>query len=92
MATQVFDRRSDGVAWEQDQLRGLRIGEWIDPRHGRVPLDQFAVDWLSSRDTVKRRSQESDESSWRLYIEPAFGDRPVASITKAAIANWLGTL
>lgn len=36
--------------------------------------------------------QRSDESSWRLYIQPAFGDRPVASITKAAIANGLGTL
>ena len=92
VATRVFDRKGDAVAWEQDQLRGLRLGEWIDPRRGRVPLDQVAVDWLESRGTVKRRSKESDESSWRLHVKPAFGDRPVASITRAAIANWLGGL
>ncbi len=70
VATRVFDRKGDAVAWEQDQLRGLRIGEWIDPRRGRVPLDQVAVDWLESRGTVKRRSKESDESSWRLHVKP----------------------
>lgn len=92
VATRVFDRKNDAVAWEQDQVRGLRLGEWIDPRRGRVPLEQVAADWLESRGTVKRRSQESDESSWRLYVQPAFGDRPVASITKAAISHWLGGL
>ena len=44
VATRVFDRKADAVAWEQDQSRGLRIGEWIDPRRGRVPLDQVATE------------------------------------------------
>ena len=35
IATRVFDRKNDAVAWDQDQTRRLRIGEWVDPRRGR---------------------------------------------------------
>ena len=31
VATRVFERKADAVAWEQDQRRRLRLGEWIDP-------------------------------------------------------------
>jgi hypothetical protein len=36
VAARVFDRKADAVAWEQDQRRRLRLGEWIDPRRGQV--------------------------------------------------------
>jgi hypothetical protein len=35
VATRVFERKADAVAWEQDQRRRLRLGEWIDPRRGQ---------------------------------------------------------
>ncbi len=38
VASRTFDRKSDAVAWEQDQRRRLRAGEWLDPRRGQVPL------------------------------------------------------
>jgi hypothetical protein len=38
VATRVFERKADAIAWEQDQRRRLRLGEWIDPRRGQVPL------------------------------------------------------
>jgi integrase len=91
-ASRVFDRKADAVAWEQEQLRDLRTGEWIDPRRGRVALREVAEAWLDSRNAVKRRSRESDEANWRLHVEPTFGDLPVASITKAAVARWVGAL
>jgi hypothetical protein len=81
VANRVFERRADAVAWEQDQRRRLRLGEWTDPRRGQVPLSDVAVDWLSSRGLVKRRTRESDESNWRNYVRPRFGNWPVAAIT-----------
>jgi integrase len=92
VATRVFERRTDAVAWEQDQRRRLRLGEWIDPRRGQVPLSAVAADWLTSRSSVKRRTRESDESAWRNYIAPRFGNWPVASITAAEVAGWVGAL
>jgi integrase len=90
--SRVFDRKADAIAWEQDQRQRLRIGEWVDPRRGRVSLAQVAADWLASRSAVKRRSRESDEAAWRNYIAPRFGRWPVASITSSEISSWVGGL
>ena len=90
VATRVFERRADATAWEQDQRRRLRLGEWTDPRRGRVPLSDVAADWLNSRGLVKRRTRESDESNWRNYVRPRFGNWPVAAITAAEVSAWVG--
>jgi hypothetical protein len=42
VASRMFDRKSDAVAWEQDQRRRLSAGEWLDPRRGQVPLSVVA--------------------------------------------------
>ena len=52
----------------------------------------MAADWLGSRGSVKRRTRESDEAAWRNYIEPRFGNWPVASITAAEVSSWVGSL
>jgi site-specific recombinase XerD len=88
----VFDRKADAVAWEQDQRRRLRLGEWIDPRRGQVALSVVAAEWLRSRSSVKRRTRKSDEAAWRNYIRPRFGNWPVASITAAEVSSWVGSL
>jgi len=92
VATRVFERKADAVAWEQDQRRRLRLGEWTDPRRGQVPLSVVAADWLDSRGTVKRRTRETDEAAWRNYVRPRFGNWPVASITAAEVSSWVGSL
>lgn len=92
IATRVFDRKSDAVAWEQEQTRKLRLGEWIDPKRGRVPLSSVATDWLQSRSSLKRRAREADEADWRLHIQPRFGTLPLVSITSAEVASWVGGL
>ena len=92
VATRVFGRRADATAWEQDQRRRLRLGEWTDPRRGRVPLSDVAAEWLNSRGLVKRRTRESDESNWRNYVRPRFGNWPVAAITAAEVSAWVGGL
>ncbi|WP_167880352.1 tyrosine-type recombinase/integrase [Nocardioides guangzhouensis] len=92
VATQVFDRKNDALIWEQEQTRRLRLGEWIDPRRGRVPLRTVADDWFASRHSVKRKTREADRAAWGSRIEARFGDAPVASITPAEIANWVGGL
>ena len=79
------------MAWEQDQRRRLRAGEWLDPRRGQVPLSG-SPKVAGSRRTVKRRTLEGDHGAWRNYIAPRFGHGPVASITTADVSSWLGDL
>jgi integrase len=92
VASKVFSRKADAVAWEQDQYRRLRSGKWLDPRRGRVPLEVVAVAWLASRATVKRQTFESDRGIWRNYIAPRWRSRPVVSITTADVSTWMAEL
>jgi hypothetical protein len=75
---------------EQDQTRKLRLGEWTDPKRGRVALSAVAADWLESRSSAKRRTREADEADWRLHIAPRFGSFPLVSITAAEVSSWVG--
>lgn len=92
VATRVFDRKSDAVAWEQEQARRLRSGEWCDPRRGRVPLASLFPEWLASRQGLKRKTQEADLSAWTNHVAPKFGHVPIASITEAQVSAWAGGL
>ena len=92
VATRVFDRKNDAVVWEAEQTRRLRLGEWIDPKRGRVALSEVAADWFEARGSVKRKTQEADRAAWKYHVEPRFGKAPVASITAAEVANWAGGL
>lgn len=92
VATRVFTRKSDAVAWEHDQRRSLRAGEWIDPRRARMPLARLEPGWRESRQGLKRKSLEADLSAWRNHVEPKFGDTPLASITRAQVEQWVGSL
>lgn len=92
VATRVFDRKRDAEAWEEDQKRKLRMGEWYDPKRGRVPLSTVATDWMQSRQSVKRSTRAVEEVAWRRHIEPRFGKVPVASITPADVATWVGRM
>ncbi|MGB8384051.1 MAG: site-specific integrase [Dermatophilaceae bacterium] len=88
----MFDRKSDAVAWEQDQRRQLRGGEWLDPRRGRVTLAMIEPEWSASRQRLKRKTREADASAWERHIRPRFGRLPVASITPAQVEHWVGGL
>lgn len=92
VATRVFDRKRDAEAWEEEQKRRLRSGEWFDPRRGRAALSVVAADWLESRQTIKRNSLALETGVWRRHIEPRFGKAPVASISTADVSTWVGRL
>src|SRR5690348_13226273 len=92
VATKYFDRRADAVAWANDQSRHLRIGDWVDPRRGRVSVALVAEGWLVSRASVKRRTRETDEAAWANYVKPSFGSREIGSVTTAEVSEWLATL
>lgn len=92
VATRVFDRKRDALAWEEEQKRQLRRGEWFDPRRGRVSLSVVASDWLEARRTLKRNSRALERTVWIRHIEPKLGKVPVASITSADVSTWVGRL
>lgn len=82
----------DAKAWDQDQSRRLQVGDWIDPRRGRIHLSELYPEWIESRQTLKRKTQAADRSAYHRHIGPRFGSAPVASITTAQVSRWAGSM
>lgn len=68
------------------------LGEWFDPRRGRIALSALYPEWSQARSALKRKTREADESAWRNHIQPRFGDAPLTSITRAQVSHWVGGL
>ncbi|MDX3094555.1 tyrosine-type recombinase/integrase [Streptomyces sp. ME19-03-3] len=62
-------------------------GQWSDPDAGKLSFGDYAVAWLKDR-KMAARTRERHESVVRLHLLPAFGDRPLASITTAQVRAW----
>ncbi|WP_055490356.1 tyrosine-type recombinase/integrase [Streptomyces sp. TP-A0356] len=62
-------------------------GQWNDPDAGKVHFGEYATAWLKDR-KLAARSRERHESVIRLYLLPAFGERPLSSITTAQVRAW----
>jgi integrase len=76
---------------EADRARGL----WVDPRAGRVSLEQYATTWLDSKVGVSPRTREIYALQIRLHILPAItddlpalGSIPIADITPELVRAW----
>lgn len=72
-----------------DQGRGI----WVDPRHGRLTLAEYAPTWLAARLTSKGeplrpRVRELYESELRLHILPSLGRLELGRLNTATVRSW----
>ena len=69
---------------EADLLRGT----WIDPRSGRIGLEQYAELWLSRRPELAVRTVELYEYLLRNQIFPTMGHVELSALSSSMIRGW----
>lgn len=87
--SKTFRLRKDADAWlrqvEADKLRGIVT----DPSAGKVRLADYAKTWLLIRSAkLAPRTIELYQSQLRRHLLPAFGTRPLSSITVEDVRSW----
>ena len=86
--SKTFKRKRDAEAYaattEADKLRGVAI----DPRHGRITVHAFASDFVESRRDWADRTSELNSYLLVKYIDPAFGDIEMRSVTPSEVRAW----
>lgn len=82
------DAKAAAVLLEAGKLRG----EYIAPTDGRVKVDDIARAWLGRRVHTKPSWRERQESIYRTHIAAKWGARPVASIRRPEIRDWIAGL
>lgn len=87
-----FRRRGDAQAYEADVFSQKRRGDWVDPRRGRVLLDDVWEEYeRDGMGHLRATTRENYRLAWRRVSEK-FGQWPVASIEHGDIAEWVTSI
>ena len=90
--SKTFARRKDAEAFaatlEVDKLRGLAV----DPRGGRMSVEELARGWLSSNPAKRPDTLATDEYHLRAHILPVLGGYQIAGVTQRHIQALAGDL
>lgn len=68
-------------------------GGYVDPALGRQTVAVFADQWMSGRLAQRKPSTRNTmETSWRVHVQPKWGDRAVASVRASEVEDWVSEL
>lgn len=67
-------------------------GSYTDPGRGRITLAQWAEEWLPSKVDLRQSSRDRLESIVRIHVLPAFGSRPLNSISNSDVRAWVAEM
>ena len=86
-----FDPETCAEAFDAQRRADEARGEWIDPRIGRTPFQEYAPIWMKSR-LHKTGTVDTYEGHLRNHIVPAFGRFGIASIPPTMVQQWIKDL
>lgn len=86
-----FEKRAAADARAAEVETELNRGEYIDPKAGKVTLQDFATDWLASR-TTDPASIAVERRHLDLHILSTLGPRELRALRPSAVQAWLGGL
>jgi integrase len=87
-APQTFATRTDADVWLAVTEAELRKGTWVDPDAGRVPLGEYAEQWIAERPGLAPRTVRLYEGLLRNHIVPTLGSVDLVDLTPASIRAW----
>ncbi len=67
---------------------GQTAGTYLDPLRGRLPFNQYADTWLTSR-PLRLSTLDTYRHHLRRHINPAFGPIPLDAIRREHIQTWV---
>lgn len=85
--SKTFTRRKDAQQWARLMEADRVLGVAVDPGAGRVKLDDYAADWISSR-PLAPRTVELYGDLMRRMVGPTFGDVPIGKIGPEQVRRW----
>lgn len=89
-----FKRKIDATNWAAKQVTVAKAeGTFIDPQAGKATIGSLWPAWLASKKLKCKPSYiESLEREWHTRVEPKWGKRELASITRGEVQEWVTLL
>lgn len=91
-AERTFATKADAGRWLSILEADLTRGVWHDPQRGEVLLGEIAETWYSTKAHLRETTKHVYRSTLDAHILPAFGERPIGSITTLDVQVWIARL
>ena len=87
-ADRTFPSKTDAEVWLTRKEAEILNDEWINPDAGRVPLADYAKDWIDERPNLRPKTIRLYRYLLRSHLESALGSMAVAEIKEAQVRRW----
>jgi integrase len=87
-APDTFAAKTEAEAWLSAKETGIKRGQWLNPRAGKVPFGDYTARWLEQQGHLRPRTRELYAYLLRDYLRPTFGERPLSRITVSEVTAW----
>lgn len=89
--TETRELKGAVKAWAEQLEAEVGRGEFLDPRLARNTVGQVWEKFFSAR-RLEKASRARDESHWRKWVEPRWGEVPVGDVLKPDVQKWVNQL
>ena len=87
-----FPRRRDADQFANVVEVDRAQGTLIDPRLGRLTLDDWWRRWWPTVTNLRASTRVRDEGYYRLHISPTFGTTPLNKLDRTVLRQWVADL
>jgi integrase len=84
-----FKRRRDAERFASLVEVDLARGEWVDPRLGRITVEEWFERWWPTSTGLRLTTRARDEASFRNHVLPTFGSTPLARLDRTRLREWV---
>jgi len=90
--SRTFDRKVDATRFLELTAADLQRGEWTDPTLRRSSLRSWAESWFETTAALKPSTRVGYRHVLDRRVVPHWGDRPLGSIDRAEVRQWVAEL
>lgn len=87
--SQAFTRKVDAQAFLDAQEVSKRTGDWVDPRRGVLPVEDWSKRWFATTASLKPKTRASYTSLLNSRVLPTFGKLPLNAVDSIAVEEWV---
>ena len=87
-----FRTKADAQLFAARLRTDQAAGEWVSPDAGRVPLGQWADEWLAAYVGRASSTQARARSALRAHVLPRFADRHLSAVTRFDVERMVNEI
>jgi len=86
--TEACDTEKTAKARDAILQASILQGTYVDPKAGRVTVQEYAEQWLAGR-IFDPQTWERVEGTLRLHVYPILGHLPIAAVLPSRVQGWV---